>query len=88
MFIKKFESAITFYINDMNLVSTLKNLSKTVEYLKKFEVKYLGKTKLYLGLKLEHRTNGILVQQSAYTKRIFKHFNIDKVYQLSTSMVV
>ena len=62
---------------------------KTVEYLKKeFEVKDLEKTKLCLGLELEHKTNGILAHQSAYTKRILERFNIDKSYPLSTPMVV
>ena len=62
---------------------------KTAKYLKKkFEVKYLRKTKLCLGLELEHKTNGILVHQLTYTKRILEHFNMDKTRPLSTPMVV
>ena len=51
-------------------------------------MKDLGKTKLCLGLELEHKTNGILVYQSAYTKRILECFNMDKSYPLSAPMVV
>ena len=44
----------------MNLIGTPKELMKTTKYLKnEFEVKDLGKTKLYLSL--EHKINGILV---------------------------
>ena len=41
---------IAIYVDDMNLIEIPEELSKTTEYLKKFEVKYLDKTKLYLGL--------------------------------------
>ena len=92
MFIKKFEigfAIIAVYVDDMNLIRTPKELSKIAEYLKKeFEVKDLGKTKLYLGLELEHKANGIIVHQSAYTKRVLKCFYMDKAYPLSTPMVV
>ena len=71
MFIKK--SAIGFaiiavYGDDIKLIGTPEELSKTVEYLKKeFEFKDLGKTKFCLGLEFEHKANGIIVHQSAYT---------------------
>ena len=78
MFIKKSKTRfaiIAVYVDDINLIETPEELSQTVEYLKKeFEVKDLGKTKLYLGLKLEHKANGILIHQLAYTERILKHF--------------
>ena len=90
MFIKKSETGfaiIAVYVDDMNLIGTPEELSKTVEYLmKEFEVKDLGKTKLFLGLELEHKANRIIVHQSAYTKRVLKHFYIDKTYPLSTPM--
>ena len=92
VFIKKSEiefSIIAVYVDDMNLIETPKELSKTAEYLKKeFEVKYLGKIKLCLGLELEHKANGIIVHQSAYTKRVIKGFYMDKAYPLSTPTVV
>ena len=61
VFIKKFETGfvnIAVYVDDMNLIGTPEKLSKTAEYLKKeFEAKGLGKTKLCLGLELEHKAN-------------------------------
>jgi len=48
----------------------------------------LGKKKLCLGLELEHKSNGILVHQSAYIDRLLKHIDIDKAHPLSTPMVV
>ena len=55
---------------------------------KEFEVKDLGKTKLCLGLELEHKANGIIVHQSSYIERLLKCFNMDKAHPLSTPMVV
>ena len=92
VFIKKSETGFSFvavYVNDINLIGTPEELAKTVEYFKKeFEVKDLGKTKLCLGLQLEHKANGIIVHQSSYIKRLLKRFNMDKAHQLSTPMIV
>ena len=92
MFIKKSEiefAIIAVYVDDMNLIGTPEELSKTAEYLKKeFEVKDLGKTKLCLGLDLEHKANERIVHQSVYTKIVLKRFYMDKAYPLSTPMVV
>ena len=75
MFIEKSKTKfamIIVYVDDMNLIRTLEELSKTVEYLnEEFDVKDLGKIKFCLGLELETKENGILVHQSAYTKRMF-----------------
>ena len=73
----------------MNLIRTPGEVQKTAEYLKKeFEMKDLGKTKYCLGLEIEHRSNGILVHQSAYTEKILKRFHMDNAHPLSTHMVV
>jgi len=92
VFIKRSETGfaiIAVYVDDMNLIGTPEELSETAEYLKKeFEVKDLGKTKLCLGLELEHKKNGILVHQSAYIERLLRRFNMDKAHPLSTPMVV
>ena len=65
VFIKKSESGfaiVAVYIDDLNLVGTLEELTKTTNCLKnEFEMKDLGKTKIYLGLQIEHLSNGILV---------------------------
>jgi hypothetical protein len=58
MFIKKFASAyaiITVYVDDMNLMWTLKELIETAELLKKeLEMKDFGKTRYCFGLQIEH----------------------------------
>ena len=54
----------------MNLIETLEELSKIVEYLKKeFEVQDLSKTKFCLDLELEHKVDEIFVNNiSLYRK--------------------
>jgi len=43
------------YVDDINLFGTPEDLQNPIEYLKKeFEMKDLGKTKLCLGLQIEH----------------------------------
>ena len=91
MFIKKSKTKFTIiavYVDDIKLIGTLKESPQTIEYLKEFEVKNLGKIKLCLNLELEYKANRILVHRSAYTKRIFKSFNMDKAHPLTTPMVV
>ena len=50
-------------------------------------MKDLGKTKFCLSLQIEHLSNGILVHQSMYTKKVLKQFYMDKPHPLSTPMV-
>ena len=54
VFIKKSQlgfAIIAVYIDDLNIMGTPKELSKSIEYLKKeFEMKGLGKIKFFLGL--------------------------------------
>ena len=92
VFIKKSETGfaiIVVYVDDLNLVGTPEELTKTAEYLKKeFEMKDLGKTKFCIGLQIEHFPNGVLVHQSTYIKKILKRFNMDKAHPLSSPMVV
>ena len=92
VFIKKLEtgfSIIAVYVDDLNLVGTPEELTKTAEYLKKeFEMKDLGKTKFCIGMQIEHFPNGVLVHQSTYNKKILKRFNMDKAHPLSSPMVV
>ncbi|XP_059306192.1 secreted RxLR effector protein 161-like [Lycium ferocissimum] len=51
-------------------------------------MKDLAKTKLCLGLQIEHLTNDIFVHQSAYTAKVLKRFYMDEAHPLSTPMVV
>ena len=81
IFIKKSESRFTIiavYVDDLNLVGTLEELTRTTNYLKKeFEMKDLRKTKFGVGLRIKHVLNGVLVNQSTninffiWIKRIF-----------------
>ena len=56
VFIKKVATGfeiIAVYVDDLNLIETLEELIKTINYLKKeFEMKDLGKTKYCLSLAL------------------------------------
>ena len=51
-------------------------------------MKDLRKTKFCLGLQIEHFPTRVLFHQSSYTKKILKHFYINKAYPLSFPMVV
>ncbi|RVX03802.1 Copia protein [Vitis vinifera] len=92
IFIKKSETGfaiIAVYVDDLNLVGTPEELTRTTNYLKKeFEMKDLGKTKFCLGLQIEHFPNGVLVHQSTYIKKVLKRFYMDKTHPLSSPMVV
>ena len=65
IFIKKSKTIfaiIVVYVDDINLIGTPEELTRTKNYLKKeFEIKDLGKTKFCLGLQIEHFPTGILV---------------------------
>ncbi|KAK9101196.1 hypothetical protein Scep_024626 [Stephania cephalantha] len=51
-------------------------------------MKELGKTRLCLGLQIEHFSSGVLVHQSNYIEKILKRFYMDKAHPLSSPMVV
>ena len=92
IFTKKSETKfaiIVVYANDLNLVETPEELIKTTKYLKnEFDMKDLGTTKFCFGLQIEHFSTGVLVHQSAYTKKILKRFYMNKSHSLSSPMVV
>ncbi|XP_070015867.1 secreted RxLR effector protein 161-like [Nicotiana sylvestris] len=50
-------------------------------------MKDLRKTKLCLGLQIEHLANGIFVHQSTYIEKVLKRFYMDGAHPLSTPMV-
>ena len=70
-FIKILESGfaiVAVYVDDLNLIGTLEEFTKTTNYLKnELEMKDLGKTKNFLGQQIEHISNEILIHQSSYT---------------------
>jgi Reverse transcriptase (RNA-dependent DNA polymerase) len=92
VFIKRSISSfiiIAVYVDDLNLIGSPEEIEKTTKLLKnKFEMKYLGVTKLCLGLQIEHYHNSIFVHQSNYIHKMLKCFNMDKSHPLSTPMVV
>ena len=92
IFIKKSETGfaiIAMYVDDLNFVRTPEELTRTAKYLKnEFKMKDLRKTKFCLDLQIEHFPIGVLVHQSTYTKKILKHFYMEKAHPLSSPMVV
>ena len=51
-------------------------------------MKDLGKTKFCLCLQIKHFPTGILVHQSAYTKKILKLFYMNEAHHLTSPIVV
>ena len=77
------------YVDDLNLVGTLEEFTRTAKYLKKkFELKDLRKTKNFIGIQIKNFPIGVLVHQPAYTKKILKRFHINEAHPLSSPMVV
>jgi hypothetical protein len=53
---------ILVYVDDLNIISHTKDIDEAHDHLKtEFERKDLGKTKVCLGLQLEHLQTGILI---------------------------
>ena len=92
IFIKKLEigfAIIAVYVDDLNLVGTPEEFTRTTNYLKnEFEIKDLGKTKFCLDLQIQHFPNRVLVHQLTYIKKVLKRFYMDKAHLLSSPMVV
>ena len=65
IFFKKSETGfaiIVMYVDDLNLIGTLEELTITIKYLKmEFEMKDFEKIKFCLGLQIEHFPTGVLV---------------------------
>jgi len=61
---------VLIYVDDLILIGTPKQLTKTVTYLKKkLEMKDLGKTKFCLGLNIEHFQEGIFLHKKMYIEK-------------------
>ena len=64
---------IAVYVDDMNLIGTLKEIKETAKHLKsEFEMKDLGRTNYCLRLELEHHVDGILLHQSNYILKMLR----------------
>jgi hypothetical protein len=80
---------ISIYVDDLNNIGHIKDIDKARNHLKtEFVIKHLGRTKICLGLQLEHLHTGILVHRFAYVQKILKKFNMDKAYSARTPMIV
>jgi hypothetical protein len=80
---------ISVYVDDLNIIGTMLDINEAHDHLNtEFEMKNLGKTKLCLGLQLEHLPTSILVHQWAYVQKILEKFNMDKDYPSKTLMVI
>ena len=77
---------IIVYFDDLNVISTLKELPKVVECFKGWKV--LGKTECCLDLQIEKLTNKIFVHQSTYIEKFWCDFYMDKSHSLSTPMIM
>ena len=76
-------------VDDLNFIRTLEEITRIAKYLKKeFEMKDLEKTKFCFSLQIKHFPIGVLVYQSAYTKKILKRFHMNKANPLSSPMIV
>jgi hypothetical protein len=92
IFIKKTTSKfaiIVVYVNDLNLIGTHEELIKIVTYLKnEFEMKNLGIFFFILVYKLNIFQMKYLSIDRYIQKKVLKHFYINNVHPLSTSMIV
>ena len=50
--------------------------------------KEMRKIRYFLSLKIEHKSNGILIHQSAYVEKILERFYMYNAYQLNTHMLI
>jgi hypothetical protein len=80
---------ISVYVDDLNIIRNKPDIDEARHHLTtEFGMKDLAKTKIFLGLQLEHLPSGILVHQSTYTQKILKKFNMNMSYPSKTPMVV
>jgi hypothetical protein len=76
-------------VNDLNIIGHIKDIDEARNHLKtEFKMKDLGRTKICLGLQIEHLHTGIFIHQSIYVQKILKKFNMDKAYLARTPMIV
>ena len=72
-----------YYISLCERLGYLRNLWRNfpkIEYIKKefeFNMKGFGKTRLYIGLYIEHLEKKILMHQMTYIDNVLKKFDMD-----------
>ena len=80
---------LAIYVDDINLIGTKSACQYAIQRLEsRFDIKFLGKTSLCLGLQISHSADGaMLLHQTAYTRRILKHFGMHHANSLAASMI-
>lgn len=69
---------IAVYVDDLNIIGTTSTVQNAVRELsKEFEMKDLGKTSYCLGLEVFYMSDGLLLHQSGYTRKLLKRFNME-----------
>ena len=67
-----------YSLRNPRIIGNTLDIQEAMSYLKKrFEMKDLCKTKLYLGMHLEHLPRGVLIHHSTYTKMVLERFNMN-----------
>jgi hypothetical protein len=74
------------YIDDLNIIGNTQDIDEAHNHLKtEIEMKDLGKTKLCLGLQLEHLPSGILVHQTAYIQKNIGEIQYGQILSIENS---
>ena len=81
---------LVVYVDDINLIGTSLACQYAVKRLQsRFNMKFLGKTSLCLGLQISHLGDGaILLHQIAYTRKVLKWFGMHNANSLAAPMIV
>ena len=80
---------LAVYVDDINLIGTESACQYAIKRLEsRFDIKFLGKTSLCLALQISHLPDGaVLLHQTAYTRRILKHFGMHHANSLAAPMI-
>ena len=76
-------------MDDINLIGTKSACQYAIQRLEsRFNIKFLGKTSLCLGLQISHLPDGaMLLHQTAFTRRNLKRFGMHHANSLAAPMI-
>ena len=79
---------LAVYVDDMILAATSENVIKHAHklFLDRFDVKYIGPLRYFLGVRIVHHPNSILLVQDRYAENVVKKFRMDDSFPVSTPM--
>lgn len=79
---------LAIYVDGINIFGTVKLIAHTIQTLKGvFIMKDIGNIPNYCSdTQFKYLPNGILINQSTYTKKILKQFNMQNAHPVSTPM--